>query len=270
MQERIRSCRTITVWKLLQLLGAGTALCATLSCSNGLLTLLSRTMSDPAISRPAVDSLAVEGRICISWDIDPGADSYRLYRECSPEGAGRMLVYTGRGSRFEDRAPGMDIIYYYRLAKVRGEREFEMSDYVPGVASGVAKDSEDNDRRENATLVTFVTPATIHYFRDGIGNEIEDRDWYAMIVPPRSFITVAVTDTANTSIGELYFQVAGRDPALLASTGGERSLHNYELTAQPVYFQIYVSKDDFVGVTGAPGGKIASYQVEYVLTTAIR
>ncbi len=269
MRQRIDSRSVTAIRTAVWVLGLAVAAVTTFSCANGFLSLLSRTVNDPVVTPPAVDSLAIEGSVSISWDFDPGADSYRLYRETSPGGAGLMSVYAGNGTCFKDRVPAADTIYYYRLAKIRGNREFEMSVYVPGVASGIARDSQDNDQRERATRVSFVTPATIHYYRDGIGNEIEDRDWYYMIVPPRSVITVAVTNMANTSIGELYFQVAGREAALLASTGGERTLHNYELTEQPVYFQIYVSKDDFVGVTGAAGGKIASYQVRYELTAAI-
>ncbi len=240
-----------------------------LACSGGPFDLLGRTADEPKVVSPAVDSLGREGKVLVSWAPEAAADGYRLYRDSLPDGSGRLLVYEGSSTAVADAVPAMDTLFYYRLAKIRGSREFGPSDPVPGVASSVARDSQMNDERSSATPVNYVTQATIFYYRDAWGNEIEDRDWYLMQVPPRSFVTVAVTNLSNTDLGELYFQVENQTAQLLSTTGGERKLFNFDLEARPVYFQIYVAKDAFVGELSAPGGKIAAYQIEYRQTNAI-
>ncbi len=214
--------------------------------------------------KPAVYSLLIEGAVVISWNPDPAADSYRLYREA---GAGDVLhlVYAGTACETVDTVPLLDRLYTYRLSKIRGAMEFGPSEPVPGVASSVAVDGHRNDSRAQALLVDYVTPATIHYYRDDRGNEIEDRDWYRMIVPPRSFVTLAVDNLTNTSTVELLFQTEGETAAPLSvAPAGERTLYNYTLEPATVSFQICVAKDDFVGVTGQPGGKVAGYHVRFV------
>lgn len=266
MPEQLSDRRRVKVVHLSILL-LGAAISA--ACSGGPFQLLSRTAADPEVAAPTVESLGRERVVLVSWQPDPSADTFRLYRDSLPDGSGRTLVYQGSSTRCADAVPIMDTIYYYRLAKVRGRREFPVSGFVPGVAGSVAADSLGNDESSTATRVDYVAQATIFYYRDAWGNEIEDRDWYYMVVPPRSFITVAATNLSNTDLGELFFQVAGETPRLLSITGGERKLFNFELGPRAVYFQIYVAKDTFVGELSAAGGKIAAYRLEYRQTNAI-
>lgn len=240
----------------------------TVSCSGSVFSALDRTAADPTVTAPTVDSLAVDGEILISWKADPAADSYRLYRDTSPTGTFSNLVYSGTGTSYADAGVSLDTMYYYELAKVRGDKVFSKSIFVPGVTSSITKNNIGNNDKADALELVTAAQQTIYYYQDGLGNVITEPNWYYMVVPPRSYITITVTNFQNTNTGELYCQVQGNTGVLLSTTGSP-TLYNYGLTSARVYFQIYADPSVFVGVAGSAGGHIGSYVVEYVQTNAI-
>jgi len=257
-------------WRL-RIVALLTGICAAgiqLSCAPGTFELLSRTGSDPEIAKPYVVSLAEAGEVLITWDADLATDSYRLYRSTDPDSAGSLCVYSGGCLSFADRTVDLDRMYYYALSKVRGQKEFGQSEAVPGVASAIRRDPFDNDRRENATEHTYVTPASIFYYRDSYGTEIEDTDWYYINIGPRTFVTLSVRFLANVTPRELWFMVDGQLPSLL-SENAEPVLFNYETVPRRICFRISVNKENYLGIAAAAGGKSASYEVIYLQSNAI-
>jgi hypothetical protein len=71
--------------------------------------------------------------IIISWDVVPGAESYKIYRSESDTGSFSALSETGiAATTYSDTTTVLDTDYYYKVSAVNGIGEGPLSEYVYG------------------------------------------------------------------------------------------------------------------------------------------
>lgn len=241
----------------------------TAGCSVDPYELLSRTADDPETTEPRVYSFETENQVRIAWDSDDAADSFVLYRDISSNGATEQVVYRGTDTQFIDQNVIDETKYYYRLSKVRGQREFPQSEFVLGVGSNVRQDIyENNDIIEKATFHENVTVANIYYYEGDSGFYLEDNDWYCVSINPRKLLSLTIDNFNNLSNGDIYFALIGSEPFTITA-GAEIQISNYEYHEETYYFQITVNSVNFLDDPLYPGGKIGSYHINSIQTINI-
>ncbi|HTX71362.1 MAG TPA: hypothetical protein VMC79_00915, partial [Rectinemataceae bacterium] len=111
--------------------------------------------------------------------------------------------------------------YLYRLVKTRGTAAFGPSEASLGVASATCQDAyEPNDSEASATPLDFEKLANLYYYastfqQDGTVLTVQDRDWYAVTVPPRSTAEVLITESTlspGTQTTHIRFYQKGLGP----------------------------------------------------------
>jgi hypothetical protein len=235
-----------------------------LSCTNDLFDELDRNLILPAVSMPAVSSFVVENQVLVDWEADAGADSYRLYRDYTAGGAFTTIIYEGSGLAFTDDDVADGIRYYYKLSKLKGLKEFDKSAAVMGVGSAVIRDRfEGNDTKTEAAEFVNTIDANIYFYRDSSGNALEDRDWYRVDIGPRQYMTIRITLVSNLSDGDITFGLEEAGPVGIISNN-TYEIHNTDYTAGRFYFAIAVDKDAYLGGSGATGGRLGFYRIQFV------
>jgi fibronectin type 3 domain-containing protein len=155
-------------------------LCAGIvSCTVGLYDDLNTNNITPVVSEPTVNSFELEHAVQVEWDVDAGADRYLLYRDTDPAGSFSTIVYQGTETGFIDADIADETFYYYKLAKVRGKKEFPKSECVMGLSSSIQRDRhESNNTSDTTGELGDVTQSNIFYYADLQDNEVVDRDWF--------------------------------------------------------------------------------------------
>lgn len=239
------------------------------SCGPDLYDFASETSTEPVITEPTVASFQVERAIWVSWTEDPGADEYVLYRDEDYNGSFSNAVYAGSDLEYVDSELDEETLYYYRLAKRRGRKEFPKSDYVLGVAGlSSADDFEDNDRKSSAKpWKQPSTSANIYFYRDAAGNTVSDTDWYSVELAPNRILIIQVAFTSGSNLieNDLWFLEDGRTPQQVSNSDiTEFSIENDGTTEKTVRFAVYPNEDVILGSPSAAGGKFGDYKIEFV------
>ncbi len=231
-----------------------------ISCSEGSLGNMLRLSTDPCISVPSVVSFEIEEQIKISWNKDPGADEYILYKALDQAVLVFEILYRGTLlSVVDTNAAGGDR-YLYTLGKIRGSQLFGPSDTVLGIGSMVVNDElEGNNTKGNASKLDLRYDANIYYYKSYSGTELKDVDWYYVIVPPRKQANVVVTYNQSGGIG-LYFYLEGHAVQSITS-GDSLSITNNSDEERFFYFQISPNTSTFISDPAAGGGNLIDYNI---------
>ena len=233
------------------------------SCSQGLLSDLSRVITDPVVKVPKVVSFTNDDSVIVSWDKDPGADEYLLYRALDVSVPVYDRVYRGRELTFEDRDTTEGYRYLYTLTKVRGTKLFGPSDAVLGVVSGVVPDSlEDNNTKDKASHLEWDLQSNLYYYQ-AYGNEkLVDYDWYSVTVPPRRKAIIVITQDglAGGAASWMTYSQEGHSSAT-ATNGDGIEIPNYTYGEKTFYFRISPRASEFVSDLTRGGGGFINYTV---------
>jgi len=237
------------------------------SCSDGLLQELSRPVADPLISKPEVLSFSEEGIIKVVWDDDELADEYVLYRALDSTILNFNEVYRGTASEYIDDLGLIGNIYHYSLSKVRGRREFDKSDPVLGILSLTKADSyENNDIKENSTLLSSDLTANIFGYQNLSGDRLFDEDWYHVTVPPRrtAYLVLVQLNPAPSGGTDTHFDfyLEGH-PSVPVINNAEMTIRNDSDRELDFRFKIFPNTGKFFPGIGA-GGTIVSYRISLI------
>lgn len=233
------------------------------SCSDALFDGLSRTIDDPIVIPPTVDSFSVEGKIILSWPVDLGADEYILERSPDVTTESFVTVYRGRQTEFIDTTVSLGDRVVYRLTKTRGSRLFGPSIDALGVSSSVRRDSnEPNDTVQVATpMGTFVEANTYFYCSNG-GEELSDWDWYSLSVPARTRASISVTMDLPAGSTQNYLNYYKTGSTAVAVTNGTAiTIENAGYEQRTFTFALYPYDASYVGADGT-GGMVMDYTVK--------
>jgi len=239
-----------------------------ISCSPGMYEMLHRTLDDPKIVKPYVESFTESNAIFISWDYDEAADEYILERaQDSPFTLFFSTVYSGDEQHYADRGLKDDTRYIYRLSKRRGNAVFGPSQEVLGVSSLVIRDLHRNDTMETALhLESADYIANIYYYRSYSGLELIDNDWFYIDLPPLRQASVVVKD-AEVELSEspthFEYYTYGRESNPVLNLRDFFIINN-ELQANRFYFMLHPAKLQFVGSGIPAGGSIVQYRISLV------
>jgi hypothetical protein len=250
------------------------ALLALTNCSPGMYELLTRTMDDPVVVTPVIESFVKSYTIFAWWDSDAAADEYILERAAdSSEALVWETVYKGNGTEYTDGGLGNDIMYIYRLSKRRGKETFGPSAEVAGVSSLISRDIYRNDTMEQAVrLETKDYIANIYYYRTYGGLEIIDEDWYYIEIPALRQASVVVNDSqvaeADKPTHFEYYEYS-RDKNTVRQLRDFWIINN-ELETKKYYFVLYPAKLEFIGATVPAGGKLVQYRISIGSIVPIR
>jgi hypothetical protein len=245
---------------------AGAAAIALASCGEGSLETMQRSEDDPTIVAPTVASFAVERRISLSWPEDSCADEYIVESASGSVGSPiYSTAYRGKSALYQEDGCADQSLHLYRLTKVRGERNFGPSDSVLGVGSVTRQDAwEPNDVDSLATDLGYEKDANLYYFRSYGGVEVQDVDWYSIVVPPRMVAYVVVEQTmpklSGTTTTWMRFAMKGQVSTPI-NDGVLIPLTNYAYGAQTIAFEIFPEAADFIGSGGPQGGNLIDYTV---------
>ncbi|MCL2410207.1 MAG: hypothetical protein FWC97_01055 [Treponema sp.] len=232
------------------------------SCSPGMYEMLSRTLNDPVVVPPRVESLAASNTIFISWDFDEGADEFILERAVDSPFLYFEEIYRGTSLGFVDRnlPEGR---YIYRLSKRRGREIFGPSPRALGVSSLVVRDIFRNYSRENALQLGPVDIiANIYYFRSYCGLELINEDWFFIDIPSLWRVALWVDDsdarpgnTATHFMYSVYTRESG--PVLQLAPFW---IVNPKLVTTRYYLKLFPARREFLD-DGVPGGSIVQYRI---------
>lgn len=234
-------------------------------CNPGMYEMLHRSVDDPVIVEPVIESFVESCTIFARWEFDEGADEYILERaEDSPSELVYETVYQGKETAYTDAELEDSKRYIYRLSKRRGKQLFGPSGEVPGVSSLVCRDIYKNDTMEEASrLETIDYIANIYYYRTYGGLELIDEDWYYIELPPFRQASVVLNDSrVEESDRPTHFDYYeyGRDHNPVRQLKDFWIINN-ELETKKYYFKLYPSKLQFVGAGIPAGGDIVQYRI---------
>jgi fibronectin type 3 domain-containing protein len=231
-----------------------------LSCSVGLYDRLNTNAISPVVTEPTVKSFELEHAVQIEWDNDAGADRYLLYRDTDPAGSFTSVVYQGTETGFIDTDISDETFYYYKLAKVRGKKEFPKSEAVLGLSGSIQRDRhESNNTSDSTGVLGDITQANIFHYSDLYDNEVIDRDWFYVSLEPRRSMLIVFDEVKNGITGEalaedeLKFNIKEGELHNVYN-GVSYWLDNYSYEEKIIYFQVSVNKKTF-------GNKIATYRI---------
>ena len=244
-----------------------------LGCHSDMYDMLHRTINDPVVVKPNVQSFVETKSILISWDYDEGADEYILERAFdSPGTLFYITVYRGKALSYADRDLEDDQRFIYRLSKRRGNAVFGPSAEVLGVSSIVTRDIYSNNSIETALRLESIDYiANIYYYRSYNGLELIDEDWFYIDIPPMRQASIVVNDSqvdiSNTPTHFEYY-VVSRDSAPVMQLRDFWIINN-ELETKRFYFKLYPAKSQFV-MGSIPGGGIIQYKISLVSITPVQ
>jgi hypothetical protein len=246
------------------------------SCGAGLLDTVNRVAADPIVVAPTVTSFHKSLAIDVSWEEDPGAEEYQLYRALDADIPVYSIIYRGDKLLYEDRACGDRERYLYVLCKTRGSKLFGPSDPILGFASAVTNDAfEPNNTKAQATILNFTDNANLPFFQSEAGEISTDADWFAVDVPGRMRAVVQVHQSAPApsnvggqlmtrlryAIDEYLVDRAGQDVDIL--------LENNDVYPKRIYIQLYTTADVALDYPAQGGGIIISYSIKLVRIEAL-
>jgi len=243
------------------------------ACSDGMYDMLHRSIEDPKIVKPNVESFVESNTIFISWDYDAGADEYILERaEDSPGLLSYRTAYRGTNLEHADRGLENGKRYIYRLSKRRGSQIFGPSDEVLGVSSLITRDVYKNDTMEQALKLESIDYiANIYYYRSYGGLELIDEDWFYIDIPPMRQASVVVNDSKAMATDAPthfeYYEYARNSDTVRQLR--DFWIINNELETRRYYFKLYPAKSQFVSA-GIPGGDIVQYRISLVSIVPIK
>jgi len=233
-------------------------------CNPGMYDMLHRTMDDPKIVSPNVESFVESNSIFVNWEYDEGADEYILERAQDSLVLSFSTVYRGTGTAYADRGLEGETRYIYRMFKRRGSEIFGPSPEVIGVSSMVSRDVYRNDTMETAErLETIGYIANIYYYRTYNGLEIMDEDWYYIEIPALRKASIVVNDSKVAEQNrpthfECYEYAREAFPVVHLL---DFWIINNEMETKRYYFKLYPAKLQFVGVGVPAGGDIVRYTI---------
>lgn len=237
-----------------------------MGCSDSMIFNMARIDEDPEVSRPRVISFEEENLVRIEWDDDELADGYILYRAHDGVVLNYEEIYRGSLREYVDSDGSDGLIYHYSLAKVRGEKEFDLSPSSLGVFSVTTGDSlEDNDSREKATLLKqgISITANIYGYQDSFDSFLTDEDWYRIEVPADCTANVIVHQLIPlaTDGAENYFKsyLEGQ-PAVPVTDNREINIVNGYSEPRDFYLKLFPNETKFFP-NPVPGGKVVSYRI---------
>lgn len=198
-------------------------------CSADLYHLLEESSELPGVTVPVVRSLAAVGAVEVSWANADKVDGYKLYRGESQDGP-YSPVYQGTAFSYLDKVPELDRIYYYRLSKVKGERELEQSAPVAGVAASFVVS-------ENGRVRPFSGEAAgvIYSYSDGV-TLLSGSDRYYVELEPFKGVRVTVEGVSNLGAGEL--RLVSSDGTVVLSDGDSFVIRNMSVENRREPFRI--------------------------------
>lgn len=220
-------------------------------------------LSDPFVETPRYIPLLRPGEITLSWSADPSADEFFLYRS-STSGGAYTQVYAGTGTSFTDRGLVNTNIYYYKLAKRKGEKMFPQSAAVATVFSNRAGDVyEPNNTIDEATPLRNSMFASIFSYRNTAGTIVEDTDWYYITLQPRrrAVVSAALDNLAGAPLlnDEVIIHLSNSAvPQLMSRLGDIVYLENRSFTPIRVYLSVTINRPVFYAVPGFLG-KMGEY-----------
>jgi len=233
-----------------------------LSCSEGLLGDMLRVISDPVVVEPDVVSFEKEETIKITWDADPGADEYILYKAEDALFPDYKIIYQGSEVSVSDKDVGDENLYIYILGKVRGTKLFGPSDPVLGVGSTVLKDEhENNDKKENSTRLVWDLDANLYYYISHNLSEVKDYDWYNVTVPPNRQANIVLVQ--NDLVGAntwMNFSLEYESPKPIKNNLAI-PIQNKTLEEKIFSFLISPIPEDFYGDPPASSGSLINYHI---------
>ena len=172
------------------------------SCSSGMYEMLHRTLDDPQIVIPNVESFEEKNTIFINWDFDEGADEYILERAEDKMELHYQIIYKGKDLNFADRGLEDDKRYIYRLSKRRGNRIFGPSDEALGVSTILTRDVYRNNSMAQAIKLDSIDYiANMFFYRSYGGLELVEEDWYYIDLPPLRMASIVVNDSQVPDAG---------------------------------------------------------------------
>lgn len=241
------------------------------SCSESMLGEMSRTIEDPVISVPAVKSFTDELVIELSWEEDPGADEYVIYRAVDPTG-NYDVIYRGNDLSYSDRLVQDETCYLYTMVKMRGYEAFGPSLSTLGVGSmTVADEFEPNNSEETASPFLFDLSANTHYYvSDNKLHTLEDQDWYSIEVRPQMQVTFSV-EVSGVSANDptlLLFYTRPNTPVEVRNQA-ELNIKNNSMERKTFYFCIFPDKAEII-TNSSNGGRIIYYELSYIMEQAIQ
>jgi hypothetical protein len=232
------------------------------SCSQGVYEKLSRDYDDPKTETPTVISMDAENTVIVRWPIDEAADSYVLQRSIDSYSPSYTTMYAGTDTSFTDvTASGR---YYYRLAKIRGDRQFASSSGVLGISSTVCRDShEPNDTISEATYLESDVIANLYYYQGSDGQIVSDSDWYYVVIPPKRMAVINVSDDAIPSGGATTHFLLYQPGIDTVTVSNEVDIYvkNPDSSTKTMFFRLYPSSIMFVSSANSVGGTLVSYTV---------
>ncbi len=246
------------------------AVCLTLiglsCCGAGLLDEMDRVTADPTISAPKAVSFVTENQIGLSWDSDKAADLYVLERANDAPNPAYKEVYRGTAVSFTDADVADQSRFLYRLNKVKGEKAFGPSGAVMGIGSATCGDvHEPNDTWDQATPIDYHGCfSNLFYYRSYSGLEVQDADWYSVIVPPAKNANIVVTQITPGITGQtatyMYRYLKGTPPEQIINSLMFQ-IPNPNQHPETFIFKIFPEPPAFFNDPTLAGGTVIYYKI---------
>lgn len=213
---------------------------AFLGCDGEYYDVVSRSVEDPLREVPvAIPFQSIDG-ISVTWNEDPLADSFILYRKLLPVGASQV-VYAGESCEYVDALALPRTMYEYTLSKVRGTKEFPIG--APAYCAFDERHPKDpngfNDTLSTARcFTTFQISDFIVYYSDISGHVISDRDWYYMDLDPHTKAWIKMPYWDCDGSATLLDLAVETDISKAMSNADQFSFSNGENFRKRIFFSI--------------------------------
>jgi hypothetical protein len=233
------------------------------SCSS-LYDFVNRKDLVPNNDPPEAVSFALENSMVIQWVVDPGAETYLLYKSSYPDGSGSSVIYEGTNLSFTDTSVTDSSFYYYSLQKKKGTNLFNRSSYSHGYVSSVKRDSyEPNNSRATAVNLQDTMYCNIYYFQDDNRNKVIDRDWYYYDIKPRNKLVITFENLNPDLPPDIKLSADDMTPVTIV-WNAEVAINNESNQTKRSYLQIIPDETTFLTDLQAKGGKFLSYKIKYI------
>jgi len=201
------------------------------------------------LQAPVVESYTATSGINISWNNLEIAEKYVLYRSISITGTYTKVTELTTQS-YTDTGIVANTMYYYMVSSKFYVYETTKSSYGYGASSSITKDTyEPNETNTDAKeLVVTGTIGSIYYVKEGT-NEIEDVDWYYVILPKNSLLQITIQNENNLLNNDIQLTVNSN--VIPVTFGTVYSINNNTgLDNAKIYFKISVDKLKMLNKSG--------------------
>jgi len=214
------------------------------SCESAVFDLVSEKPIDPAATAPRVGAFQSLYGIPVSWDKDPYADEYIVYRRPLTS-LTDVEVYRGSALGFLDTSATVGSLYAYTLAKVRGGKTFAAGGQTLGAYSDVhlRDPNGDNDTKETAAAFgTNTINEQFTYYRatdtkSGLSVELYDRDWFYVDLGARLRLNF-VFKYENEENDAQKLMVSGNSD-VIATDSSVQFVYNPDTVPRRVWFSVH-------------------------------